>query len=317
MARKAGSLGGSTPELPSVTDIRGGRTPHKRPKRVRVERGLYQRGKTYSACATPTGESKPLWKSLGTVNLSMARRLRDEWVAEVRQGKIVRSKAKFGEVARKWIEQQERRVGSGELRQTTYDGYEVGLRLHVLPHFENRVLQTIKPDDLVAWHQGLKARGTSDGYTANLWKPLRQVFGYAVRNGYLTSNPADALTKRERPKPGPKRIRCLGAEEIDSLLSNASERYRLALEMAIFLGVRLSELRAIRWQDADFESGMVRINGQCDRRGKRLDYGKTEAADREVVLMDGLAKKLKAHKLASPFSQPEDFVIASETGTAM
>src|SRR5215211_485622 len=101
--------------------------------RVRVERGLYKRGETYLACVTPTGESQAVWKSLGKVNLSTARRLRDEWVAEVRQGNQVRSKAKFREVAQNWIAEQERLAGLEEIRQSTYDGYESALRLHVLP----------------------------------------------------------------------------------------------------------------------------------------------------------------------------------------
>lgn len=53
-----------------------------------------------------------------------------------------------------------------------------------------------------------------------------------------------------------------------------------------------------------------------DRKGKLLTYLKTDSAYREVVLMDELSKKLAAHKLASPFSRDEDFVLASETGTA-
>ena len=59
--------------------------PHKEP-RVRVERGLYKGGATYYATATPPGGKRPRWKSLGKVNLSRARDLRDAFVTEVRGG---------------------------------------------------------------------------------------------------------------------------------------------------------------------------------------------------------------------------------------
>jgi hypothetical protein len=48
-----------------------------------------------------------------------------------------------------------------------------------------------------------------------------------------------------------------------------------------------------------------------------VDYPKSSAGWREIVLMDTLGKALKAHKLASPWSGLDDYVIASELGNPM
>ena len=54
--------------------------------RIRVERGLYRDGSTFYACATTAGSRTACWKSLGDVGVMQARRLRDDFVADVRQG---------------------------------------------------------------------------------------------------------------------------------------------------------------------------------------------------------------------------------------
>ena len=74
------------------------------PRRRRVERGLYLDGSTYYACATPPGSRSAAWKSLGPVGKMEARRLRDDFVAAVRHGRVAadpeeRRRRTFTEVA--------------------------------------------------------------------------------------------------------------------------------------------------------------------------------------------------------------------------
>jgi hypothetical protein len=76
---------------------------------------------------------------------------------------------------------QEQRVSFGDLRQRTFDIYEQGLRLHVLPELGSRQVKSITPDHLVAWHR----RRQSEGYTADSiharWTPLRLVLAHSAR----------------------------------------------------------------------------------------------------------------------------------------
>ena len=48
-----------------------------------------------------------------------------------------------------------------------------------------------------------------------------------------------------------------------------------------------------------------------------MDYAKTAAGHREVVLFDGLASMLKEHKLRSKWSRDDNPVLASDVGTPM
>src|SRR4051794_14303957 len=107
-------------------------------KRVRVERGLYKTGHLYYACATRPGSRSSTWKALGAVNLMEARRLRDTFSTEVQgapEPALSRARATFGALAAEWLADQRARLAAGEMSPRTFEGYELGLRKHVLPTF--------------------------------------------------------------------------------------------------------------------------------------------------------------------------------------
>jgi integrase len=107
--------------------------------------------------------------------------------------------------------------------------------------------------------------------------------------------------------------RVLQPDEIRALLDSAtSDRYRMLIATAIFTGLRLMELLALRWQDVG--DSEIYVRHQLSRMGKRLVDVKTDSGERDVALRPELAAMLKRHKMASRFKQPHDFVFASETG---
>ncbi len=284
-------------------------------KRVRVERGLYKRGKLYYVCATAPGARTATWRAIGAVNLMEARRLRDKFAAELQRAPepVVRSRATFGEVADEWLAEQEDRRDAGEMSPRTYELYELGLRRHVLPTLGTWQVRAIGADELVAWIRKLRAAGYAPHSIHNYWGALHLVLRHAVRKGLIASSPADRLTSGERPKPGAGRRRFLDREDVARLLGAAPDRYRLAIACGLFSGLRVSELLGLTWADLDFRGDVIRVRDQLGRDGKRRAL-KTAAARRDVVLMAQLASELRGWRLASPFSGERDLVFCSSTG---
>lgn len=73
----------------------------------------------------------------------------------------------------------------------------------------------------------------------------------------------------------------------------------------------------MRWQDVDLSAGTVRVQWQVDRKGELVEL-KTDKARRTVYLKGEpakLARILREHKAASPYSQEGHFVFSSLTGT--
>ena len=107
--------------------------------------------------------------------------------------------------------------------------------------------------------------------------------------------------------------RVLQPDEIRALLDSATtERYRVLIATAIFTGLRLMELLALRWED--LVEGEIHVRHQLSRKDKRLVPLKTDSALREITVRPELARVLRKHRMRSRFKQPGDFVFASETG---
>jgi integrase len=288
----------------------------RKAEKVRVEDGLYRSGKTYIACATPSGSRRSRWRTLGQVGIMEARRLRDEFRAEVRSGGVVlASRASFREVADAWLEHMTNLRDLGQLGVRTWEKYEGDLRLHVRPWFGSKQVRAITPDDLVAWHRQQRQGGASDWAIRARWIVLRGVLGYALRHRLIAANPADALESREVPKVGESRQRFLSEEEMTLLLERVPKSYAAAVATALFTGLRQSELLGLTWRDIDFAGQQVHVEFQMERgRDPRRSRLKTKASVRDVVLMPALATILKAHRLASPHSRDYDLVFATVHG---
>lgn len=117
----------------------------------------------------------------------------------------------------------------------------------------------------------------------------------------------------------------LSREEIGGLLAAAEGKWRLLFSVAVFTGLRLSELLGLRWVDLDLDTGVVRVRAQLTRSrrdedgvrtGPELVEPKTRAAIREVVLMPTLGKALREARLAAPpaLSGDDAFVFCSAAG---
>jgi integrase len=287
----------------------------RKQKRERVERGLYRSGDVYYACATPLGERQASWRTLGRVGVMEARRLRDEFAVQVRRDRrpLRATPTTFGAVAQEWLAEQRQRVEGADLGRRTYEGYESGLRLHCLSEFGDRRISSIGVDDLVRWHRELQRAGYAPDSIHAWWTPLRLVLAHAVRHGVVETSPADRLLAREKPGAGRPRRRFLTREEMAALLASAPPRYRLAIALGLFCGLRLSEVLGLVWADIDFARHQISVRFQMDRDGTHRHL-KTPAARRDVILMDDLAVELRRHRLSSPYSRPNDLVLATANG---
>jgi integrase len=90
-------------------------------------------------------------------------------------------------------------------------------------------------------------------------------------------------------------------------------RWRTALGLAAWAGLRLGELRGLRWEDVDLDAGVVRVRRSLLPDGKPKPP-KTDAGKREVPILDLLRRLLVAWKLEAPNSHGDDYVIATADG---
>jgi len=285
------------------------------PRRTRSSiPGIFYR-RTASGCRTyefsyrdHTGRQR--WQC-GYVTLAAARDARSALQRRRGRGeRIVPVRATFAEFAREWITTQH------HLRPSTRARYEWAIERHLIPRYGRFRLTDIREDDVAALLVDL-AETLNPSTVRGVLTVLSLVLGRAVRRGALAANPVSGLERWERPKGRPREMRILQRQEITRFLAAARPEHRAMLATAIFCGVRVGELLALRWSDVDLAAATIRVRWQIDAKtGERVEP-KTITAKRDIVLMPAMTTVLDTHRASSPFSQPHDPVFSSKVGTPL
>lgn len=131
---------------------------------------------------------------------------------------------------------------------------------------------------------------------------LSAAYNHAVKVGQLSQNPCKRVTL---PKANPRDIRILYMDEIPKFLEAISEcdlNERCAYELALFLGLRRSEIIGLKESDVDIVNGMLsvhstrhRTNGEDYEQGTKTDKSTRVLALPDILLID-LAKLMQMHR---------------------
>lgn len=222
--------------------------------------------------------------------------------------RVAPTRQTFDDVAEAWLEQQ------AHLRPRTLEAYRWALRLHLHPRFGSRRIGDIREDDIALLIADMRRAGYAAWTIRGVLTPLGRILGYATRRGSITANPLPRLERSERPTADAREMSILDSDQIACLLASATGTWRPILATAVFSGLRVSELLGLTWADVDFDAGLIRVRHQLDRDRMRAPL-KTRHATRDVVMMPGLARTLKAHRLASLHARESDLVFATATGS--
>jgi integrase len=120
-------------------------------------------------------------------------------------------------------------------------------------HFGDMELNKITPSIILEW-QSLSpfAPKTIRNYRGT----LNIILNMALCDGYIFSNP---LTATKPPKKRLKEVKIFTMEEINALLNATSGQFHNMLQFNLTMGLRGSELVALKWNDVSFSDGTVSV----------------------------------------------------------
>jgi integrase len=188
------------------------------------------------------------------------------------------------------LERSGKRYKPSALRQ-----YEQALRLRVLPELGDQPLDAIPP---VRWQEfvdGLVAVGHSPSTIRNTMNAPRAIYRHAVKRRRVPSNPTVGLDL-PRVRVQPKEV--LAPEQARALIDALPDEDRALWHTAFFAGLRLGELRALRWENVDLAEGVIHVRyGWDDHEG--LIEPKSDAGRRDVPIPAALRDVLVEHRAAT------------------
>ena len=239
-----------------------------------------------------------------------------KFVTEVQNGLVVDGKSlKFSEFTEIW----KRDYGSKELAPSTYKRYCRMLETRLLPYFGHFYINKIRPTDIMKFYDllekdtqlirkkgnnGTKTKKPLSGKTIlEHHRLLRAMLHKAVYWQLIVSNPAERV---QAPKARKPKRRSYDDEQTKILLENLEQlsiedtKYKVAIILTVFTGVRLGELMGLEWQDIDFKNGIISINRSSQYlsdMGVFTKTPKTESSIREIAIPEFIISLLEEYKL--------------------
>lgn len=232
-----------------------------------------------------------------------AKAWRSDAQTALRRGEITAAKsATLNEAAAVWLKGAKAgsvRNRSGDIyKPSVLRGYEQALRIRVLPDLGALTLTDLRRGDLQALVDRLLEGGHNPSTIRNTLLPVRAIFRRAVARGEVSVNPTRGL---ELPAVRGRRDRIASPEEARQLL-DALEHDRALWAAALYSGLRMGELRALRWEDVDFDRGLIHVRRTWDDREGPVEP-KSRAGRRSVPLVGLLRAELVAQRLACAWSE--------------
>jgi integrase len=145
------------------------------------------------------------------------------------------------------------------------------------------------------FYRGRLNSGLSPATVKKIHVVLHKVLSQAVKWSLVPRNVTEAATA---PRPSPKEMRPLRAEEVRKLLEAAkSDRLDALWVLAVHTGMRQGELLALKWTDVDLEAGKIGVRRTLTRESGHYTLGepKTKRSRRTIKLTGAATQALRAH----------------------
>jgi integrase len=207
------------------------------------------------------------------------------------------------EAAELWLERCER----DGLERSTMTGYRSHVRHHIGPLGPVKLSRLSGPM-VEQFADDMLKSGRSRATARKVLGSLVSLIGEAQRRGLVAQNVAIGvnvkLAKRHKRK-----VEIPSKEEIKAQIDAVPWRFptslgpkRPLLITAVFTGLRASELRALRWQDVDFDRKLILVRQRADTSG-RIGSLKSDSSRRDIPMSPMVVNALKEWKLPCPKSE--------------
>jgi len=201
-----------------------------------------------------TGKYKAQWYTVRGSKRDAEKRL-SELLHQQDTGTYIQTgKAKLADYLERWLKE----YVWPNLAPRTAESYEHIARHYISPYLGNYELVNLKPEHLQQFYSTELASGLSPQTVRHHHTMLHKALQNAVEWGLVIRNVADAVSP---PHTQQHEMQTWNEDEIMLFLdASKSTPYYEIFYLALFTGMRRSELLALRWQDIDSILGQIYVN---------------------------------------------------------
>ena len=176
------------------------------------------------------------------------------------------------------------------MAKSTQDRYSGVIKNHLTPNFAQTCLRDLTPLTIQRYLSGMAKSELSHESNDKIKDVLSSVLCAAVQYGLLVKNPVEGL-RLPPPKTGKRSKPYLQPQQFDLLLNLIQEPYATMVYVAVYTGLRVSELAGLKWRNVHADSITI------DERYCRGDWGcpKSEASNATIPVNEAVIERI--HKL--------------------
>lgn len=224
-----------------------------------------------------------------------------ELVAGVSTGNYVEpSKITVVDFVRSRIDQWQ---ASKAITARTAQRYRQLCEKQIAPHIGGKLLQKLRPIEVEEWHNVLRIKGSARGKPVSAQtirhahRLLSKALNDAVRIELTNKN---VCKVQQAPKVTERELTIV--RDIPGLLKKLDgEWLRIPAIIALFTGLRMGEVFALRWGQVDLDRKALSVREALEEtkeHGIRFKAPKSAAGRRTITLPDYAVSVLREHRLA-------------------
>ena len=162
-------------------------------------------------------------------------------------------------------------------------GYKGNVSRYIVPCLGGVPVQNLTPRHVQNLHSWMLGKGLSNQSVVHAHRVLSEGLKHAVSWGVIPKNPAESVSP---PRPEPKEVDVWDEDTIQRFMEACKDGpHHDAFILALYFGMRRSEITGLRWEGVDFTSSTIRITETLQRvtgHGLLPGQPKTKASRRAV-----------------------------------
>jgi integrase len=271
-----------------------------RPKRRRGARGLgsvFQRESGIWVAELNLGRDPATGKRLRRTfygpTQAAAIAKRNKFVADLDEGLVNAARPARRYTVGQWLDYWLEHIIKPGREPTTYELYEMILRIHIKPYLGRLSLKALEVEQVEAWRDELARRGVGLRTRQMALTRLRTALNVALLRRQQTGLRFNAAALVEMPRSHGSITKKARLDDARRLIDAArGQRLEAFITVGLSLGLRRGEIAGLYWEDVDLDARTITIR----RRVSRIGHRATGLAKGALIVREGT----KMHPDAPP-----------------